>query len=319
MSNLPFFPPQASTVAGQVDLLLLVLILLSGFFTSIVLALIIYFGIRYRRGSPADRSNAPTTSLKIELGWIFGLLFLGIGTYTWAAVLYFQMFRSTENPLDIYVVGLQWMWKFQHAEGNSEINTLHVPSGQPVRLVMISEDVIHSFYVPEFRLKHDVLPGRYTNLWFTATGPGEYNIYCTEFCGTDHSRMIGKVIVMEARQYQDWLSGGQAEGAVPVAGAGEQLFTQLGCSSCHSGQPGAVGPPLAGLFGQTVTLEDGQTVTADENYIRESILLPQEKIVAGYEPVMPTYEGQISEEQLVQIVSYIRSLGSNTEADQENP
>jgi cytochrome c oxidase subunit 2 len=307
MGNLPFFPPQASTVAGQVDLLLLALIGLSAFFSSIVLALIIYFGVRYRRGNAVDRSDPPTTSLRVELGWIFGLLILGLGIYTWAAIQFFNMFRPAENSLDIYVVGLQWMWKFQHLEGNSEINTLHVPQGRPVRLVMTSEDVIHSLYVPAFRLKHDVIPGRYTNLFFEATRPGEYPIFCAEFCGTDHSRMIGRVIVMEQQRYQEWLSGGTGA-QVPPASAGEGLFEQLGCTSCHVQGAGQIAPSLEGLFGQEVALADGSTATADENYLRESILDPQAKIVAGFDPIMPTYQGQVSEEQLLQIIAYIRSL-----------
>ena len=315
MGDLPFLPPQASTVAGQVDLLFLVLVLLATFFTSIVLILIIFFGIRYRRGKVADRSNAPTTSLKIELGWVIGLLVLGMGTYFWAALQYFNMFRPPEQTQDIYVLGLQWMWKFQHPEGIQEINTLHIPVGRNIRLIMISEDVIHSLYVPEFRLKYDVIPGRYTNLFFQATKPGTYNIFCAEFCGTEHSKMIGQVIAMDPSGYENWLSSGGA-GAQPIASSGEQLFQKLGCTSCHVAGAGSIAPSLDGLFGQQVTLQGGQAVSADESYIRESILLPQEKVVAGYQPVMPTYQGQISEEQLLQLVEYIKRLGVSPGNDQ---
>jgi cytochrome c oxidase subunit 2 len=303
----PGFPIQASTVAGQVDLLLLVLIALSAFFTSIVVILIFYFGIRYRRGNRVDRSDPPTTSLKVEVAWILGLLVLAMGSYTWAAFIYFDISSPPSDAMEVYVVGQQWMWKFQHPTGQQEINELHVPSGRPVRLIMTSEDVIHSAFVPAFRLKYDVLPGRYTSLWFEATRPGEYHLFCTEYCGTQHSGMIGSVIVMEPRQYQDWLSGSQT--GAPMAQAGEQLFTQLGCSSCHADTSEVRAPQLAGLFGQPVPLEGGGSVTADENYIRESILFPMRQIVAGYEPIMPSYEGRISEEQLLELVSYIKSLG----------
>lgn len=322
MEGLPFLPVQASTVAPQVDLLLLILIALSGFFTSIVIALIFYFGVKYRRGNNVDRSNPPTTSMRIELGWVGGLLVLGMGTYAWAAIIYFNISRTPENPLDIYVVGEQWMWKVQHSEGPSEINELHVPTGRPVRLIMISQDVIHSFYVPAFRLKYDVIPGRYTNLWFEATRTGEYRLFCAEYCGTQHAVMGGRVVVMEPRQYQEWLAVGSQTGA-PMADAGEQLFQQLGCSSCHAPDSGVRAPMLSGLFGQPVPLESGETVIADETYIRESILFPNEKVVAGYEPIMPSYEGRISEEQLLQLVSYIRSLGTDSgtggETDQDTP
>jgi cytochrome c oxidase subunit 2 len=314
MSGLPFFPPQASDVAGQVDLLFIILVVLSGFFTSIVVALIFYFGIRYRRGNPVDRSNPPTTSLTIETGWVFGLLALGLGTYVAATIIYFNMYRPRPSELEIYVVGQQWMWKIQHPEGPSEINTLHVPVGRTARLIMISEDVIHSFFIPAFRLKFDVLPGRYTNLWFQPTQVGEYHVFCAEYCGTEHSNMIGTIVVLEPSAYQEWLSAGGGE--EPATQSGEALFTQLGCNSCHVGGAGTLAPSLAGLFGSQVPLADGGTVTADENYIRESILLPQEKIHAGFEPIMPSYEGQVSEEQLFQLVDYIRTLGAGTGTDQ---
>lgn len=311
MPELPFFPPAVSTVAGWVDLLLLVLLGLSSIFTLIVLFLIFFWGIRYRRGRRVDRSNPPLTNVKIEMGWMGGLLFLGLGTFIGAAIVYFQIMRPPPDALDVYVVGQQWMWKVQHPEGPREINELHVPAGRPVRLTMISQDVIHSFFVPAFRLKFDVLPGRYTTMWFEATEPGEYHIFCAEYCGTNHSRMRGQVVVMTPAEYERWLSeGGQAgEPGLPLAQAGEQLFTQLGCSGCHAAESNERAPTLAGLFGQQVPLDDGSTVLADEAYIRESILFPNERVVAGYQPIMPTYEGRIDEEQLLQLVEYIRSLG----------
>ncbi|NLG72409.1 MAG: cytochrome c oxidase subunit II [Chloroflexi bacterium] len=315
MPQLPLFPQQASTVAGQVDFIFAAEIALGLFFTTIVVILIIYFGIRYRRGARVDRSNPPDTNLKVELSWMLGLLVLGMGSFLGAASVYFNINTPPADALDIYVVGQQWMWKAQHPEGRREINELHVPVNVPVRLTMISQDVIHSFFIPAFRLKYDVIPGRYTNLWFEATRPGEYHLFCAEYCGTNHSRMIGKVVVMEQSDYQAWLSSGTAA-EVPLSDAGEQLFSQLGCSGCHTGEPNATAPDLAGIFGQPRPLESGENVIADESYIRESILFPSEKIVAGYAPIMPTYEGRITEEQLLELVAYIQSLGAGAEGQQ---
>jgi cytochrome c oxidase subunit 2 len=227
--------------------------------------------------------------------------------FVWAANLYFDISTPPTDTLEVSVIAQQWMWKFQHADGQREINELHVPANRPVKLLMTSQDVIHSFFVPAFRVKQDVLPGRYTTLWFEATKTGEYHLLCAEYCGTDHASMTGTIIVMDPAQYQNWLSQNQA--GETLASAGEQLFLQLGCESCHRRDDSGRGPSLVGVYGSSVTLANGQTVTADENYIRESILQPQAKIVAGYEPIMPTFEGQVSEADLVQLISYIRSLG----------
>jgi cytochrome c oxidase subunit 2 len=238
------------------------------------------------------------------------------------------------NGMDIYVVGKQWMWKFQHPTGQTEIDELHVPVGFPVRLTMISEDVIHSFYVPAFRIKRDVVPGEYTTVWFEATKTGTFNLFCTEYCGTEHSRMLARVIVMDAAEYQDWISqravgggtsviaeasageGATTEGEAPasMADAGAQMFQSLGCQSCHRDDGSGAGPTLVGLWGQEVELEGGQTVTADTEYVRRSILDPHSQLVAGYTAIMPTYEGQVNEEELNTLVEYIRSLG---EGEQE--
>jgi cytochrome c oxidase subunit II len=306
MGNLPLFPEQASTVAPQVDLIFLGLVGLSSFFSLIVVTFIIYFGIKYRRGSLVDRSNPPTTSMKIELSWIFGLLFLGMGAFGTAAVVYFNQSRPPQDALEIYVVGRMWMWQFQHPDGPREIDELHVPLGQPVRLIMTSQDVIHSLYVPAFRTKYDVIPGRYTNLWFEATRPGVYHLFCAEYCGTDHSGMRGQVVVMEPREYQRWLTENQTGASLPEHGS--TLFAQLGCDSCHGPDGGNRGPELAGRFGQSVSLASGGKVSFDENYIMESILRPGAKVAAGYDPIMPTYQGQVSEIELAQLVSYIKSL-----------
>lgn len=306
MGNLPLFPVQASTVAPQVDLIFLGLVGLSSFFSLIVVILIIYFGVRYRRGRLVDRSNPPTTSMKIELSWIFGLLVLGMGAFGSAAVVYFNQSRPPENSLEIYVVGRMWMWQFQHPDGPREIDELHVPLGQPVRLIMTSQDVIHSLYVPAFRTKYDVIPGRYTSLWFEATRPGVYHLFCAEYCGTDHSGMRGQVVVMEPHEYQRWLTENQTGASLPEHGA--VLFAQLGCDSCHDPGEGQRAPELAGRFGQSVSLASGGMVTFDENYIMESILRPGAAIATGYDPIMPTYQGQINETEIAQLVSYIKSL-----------
>ena len=228
------------------------------------------------------------------------------------------MSRTPARAINIYVVGRQWMWKFQHPSGQREINELHVPLGQPIRLVMASQDVIHSFYVPAFRIKMDVIPGRYTETWFEATKTGEYHMHCTEYCGAQHATMGGRVVVMEPVQYQAWLSGasgreatGTTDEPASLAAAGEATFQQLGCSGCHRPDGGGAGPSLVGIFGQPQPLEGGQTAIADEQYIRESILRPNVQIVAGYQPIMPSYEGQISEEQLLQLIEYIRSQGTS--------
>ncbi len=309
MGNNPFFTQGASSIAGQTDALTLGLILLSGFFTLIVIVLIFYWSIKYRAGNNVDRSDPPHGNTKIELGWIGGLLVLSLGAYSWGTVVFYRINRPPENSLDVYVVGKQWMWKIQHQEGPAEINTLHIPVGQPIRLVMTSQDVIHSFYIPAFRVKQDVIPGRYTTLWFTATRTGEYHLFCAEYCGTSHSQMRGTVIVMEPHEYAAWLSNGSSTGQT-LAESGQQLFTQLGCANCHTNQAGVRAPDLTGLFGQTVPLSDGASVVADEDYIRESIFFPKAKVVAGYEPIMPTFEGRVSEEQVLQLVAFIRSLGT---------
>jgi cytochrome c oxidase subunit 2 len=210
------------------------------------------------------------------------------------------------ETLNIYVVGKQWMWKFQHLDGQREINELHVPVGRDVKLITTSEDVIHDLFVPAFRIKADVLPGRYINIWFRATRPGRYHLFCAEYCGTKHSGMTGQVVVMEPADYQDWLSGGAGQGS--LASAGEKLFNDLACNTCHRPDSQGRGPVLNGLFGKTVSLVGGGMLTADEGYIRESILNPSAKITAGFQPIMPTFQGLVTEEQLLELVEYVKSL-----------
>jgi cytochrome c oxidase subunit 2 len=322
MGGFPLTPDQASTVAGQVDALFYTLVGLSLLFAFPVAFLIVYFAVKYRRGSQASRAGQIGTSVRLEVAWMVIPAFLALGIFGWAASVYFDMAHPPAGAIDIYVVGKQWMWKFQHPEGQREINELHVPVGHPVKLLMASEDVIHSFYVPAFRVKQDVLPGRYTTIWFQATTAGEYHLFCAEYCGTDHAVMGGKVIVMEQADYERWLSGGVA-GAAPqspesLAASGQQLFTSLGCSGCHRMDGSGPGPSLAGVFGKPVPLQGGGTATADEQYVRDSILMPQKQVVAGYQPIMPSFQGRVSEDQLAQLIAYIKSLG-NQPATQGGP
>src|SRR5207244_2780293 len=229
----------------------------------------------------------------------------------------YNITRPPDDALEVYVVAKQWMWKLQHMEGQREINELHIPTGRAVRLRMTSEDVIHSFYVPAFRVKQDVLPGRYTQIWFNPTKPGKYHLFCAEYCGTKHSGMIGWVYVMDPPEYQAWLSGGSGEGS--LASRGDKLFQDLACTNCHKSDGTGRGPNLEGIFGKTVELEGGQRITVDEAYLRESILSPQAKIAAGYQPIMPTFQGLVTEDQLLQLIEYIKSTGKKSEAAEANP
>lgn len=275
MWSFPFNPEQASTMAARVDLFFWVLVALSLLFIIPIGFAIVYLAIKYRAGANVDRTNPPETDIRLEMTWIVVPLALSLGVFMWSTLLYMDLVRPPDNALQINVVGRQWMWKLQHPTGQSEINTLHVPLGQPVKLIMTSQDVIHSFFVPAFRIKQDVLPGRYTETWFEASKVGTYHLFCAEYCGTEHSLMGGSIIVMEPTAYQDWLSTGgvaaSSSNQSPVA-AGEGLFQQLGCVGCHNPNGGGAGPSLVGVFGKEQVLEGGQTVTADETYVRESIL-----------------------------------------------
>jgi cytochrome c oxidase subunit 2 len=229
--------------------------------------------------------------------------------FVWGASVYFALARMPDEALDIYAVGKQWMWKFQHREGQREINELHVPVNTPVRVILTSEDVLHDLYFPSFRTKIDAIPGRYTQLWFNATDVGTYHIFCAEYCGTRHSGMIGRVVVMPQNEYEAWLGGGATEGT--LAQRGEKLFSQFACITCHRADSQGRGPLLNGVFGHAVSLASGNTVIADAAYVRESILNPTAKVVAGFAPIMPTFQGQVSEEQLLALTEYIKSLPSS--------
>lgn len=307
------FPESASTISGRVDALYFFLVGLTIFFTVLVASLIVFFALRYRQSRKVNRDKGPT-SYWMEISWMILPLPVLMFIFSWGASLYFSMHRVPDDAMEFNVVAKQWMWKFQHPQGRREIDELHVPEGRPVRLKMISQDVIHSLYVPAFRVKQDVLPGRYTDLWFEANKLGEYHLFCAEYCGTNHSRMTGKVIVMKPNDYESWLAGNRSTEPPEVVGA--KLFLQHRCDSCHVSIDGAKpkGPPLEDLFARPVPLANGTTITADENYLRESILYPQKKLVAGYQPIMPTFEGQISEEDIADLIAYIKSLGRPKEA-----
>src|SRR5262245_7488165 len=309
--DFPLFPERASTIAGKVDALYITLICVNGLLATGIVITLIVFAIRFRRRSDSERPKPITGSLLLELTWTIIPLFMVLGMFTWGAYVFFQMSRPPAGSMDIYVVGKQWMWKFQHMNGVREINELHVPIGRPVRLTMESEDVMHSLYFPAFRVKGDVVPGRYRIMWFQATKTGRYHIFCAEYCGTKHAGMGGWITVMEPANFQAWLSGGTSGG--PLEESGEKLFTQLACNTCHFIDHIGRGPILSGLFGKEVLLQTGQTIKADETYIRESILNPQAKIVMGFQPIMPTFQGQISEEGLLQLIAYIKSLNKGTE------
>jgi cytochrome c oxidase subunit 2 len=302
----PLIPEQASTIAEGVDLLYYFLSAVSAFFSVLIFSVIFYFAIRYRRRSDTEIPKPIHGSTLLEIIWSAIPFCIVMVMFGWGASLYFKNSRAPEGAMTINVVGKQWMWKLQHPEGHREINELHVPVGRPVRLVMTSEDVIHSFFVPAFRTKMDVLPGRYTTAWFEATKTGQFHLFCAEYCGNEHSQMIGKVIVMEPVAYEEWLSG--AASGESMAEVGGRLFAELRCDSCHDPEGGGRGPSLESVFGRTVALESGGSVVADEAYIRESILNPRAKVVAGFRPVMPTFQGQVTEEQLLQLLAYIKSL-----------
>lgn len=301
------FPDRASTFATRVDALYFFLVAISAFFTLGIFLSILVFAIKYRR-SKHPKAAMIEGSLPLEITWTVIPTAIAMVIFVWGAVLYFGWGRPPRNSLQLYGVAKQWMWKFQHSEGQREINELHVPVGRDVTVTLISQDVIHSFFVPAFRVKMDVLPSRYRTLWFHPTRTGSYHLFCAEYCGTQHSGMIGQVVVMEPKDYQAWLASG-GEGS--LASSGEKLFRHFGCISCHRADSGARGPDLAGLYGKTVHLADGSSVIADENYIRESILNPKAKIVAGYQPIMPVFQGQVNEEQMLELIAYIKSLAAN--------
>jgi cytochrome c oxidase subunit 2 len=311
LNNFPLWPEQASTLAGHVDALYIFLLLVTGMMAALVFICIIIFAakFRYRPGVPAEQIEG-STPLEVTWSIIPFLVFMVI--FAWGAIVYFKERTPPADSTEVYVVAKQWMWKVEHAEGQREINELHVPVGRDVKLIMTSQDVIHSFYIPAFRIKQDVLPGRYTVEWFKATKPGVYHLFCAEYCGTQHSGMVGDIVVQDPAQYQAWMNSGTTG---PLSASGEKVFAELGCATCHRSDVQGRGPNLQGVFGHPVQLEDGRTVTADENYVRESILDPGSKRLKGFQPIMPTFQGLVTEEQVNALVAYIKSISNDESTD----
>jgi cytochrome c oxidase subunit 2 len=304
-ADIPLFPEQASTHAARVDGLLFFLLAVSAFFSMAIAATLIHFAVKYRRRSESDRPPPTENSLKLELTWTLIPLAIALFIFVWGARLYLSWARAPEDALEIYVVAKQWMWKVQHLGGEREINQLHVPLGRPVKLTLISQDVIHSFFVPAFRIHQDVLPNRYTTVWFEPTKTGVHHLFCSQYCGTNHAKMVGQVVVMSPEDYQAWLTH-DADGS--MANKGRQLFQKLQCVTCHSANSGARGPLLENLYGRDVYLQDGQVVRADESYLRESILDPDAKIVEPFKSIMPSFKGQVSEEEILELVTFLKGL-----------
>ncbi len=307
-SPLPMFPPEASNFAGNVDALFSFILMTTLFFAVLVTVLVIFAAFRYRRRTENEVGDEVHGNNVLEVGWTLIPTIIALFIFAWGATIYVNYRIAPKDTLDIYVIGKQWMWKLQQPNGRKEINELHIPVDRNVKLIMGSEDVIHDFYVPAFRVKMDVVPGRYNTMWFRPTKTGKYHFFCSQYCGTNHAVMGGWVTVMDPAEYAAWLSG--ESGDVNPASAGEKLFTQLACVTCHIANGTGRAPSLNGVYGARVLLADGTSVVADEAYIRESILQPKAKIVAGYQPVMPTFQGLVTEEQILNLTAYIKSLQS---------
>ena len=306
---IPFWHAGVSSHSGDVDLLLTGLLLASALVLGLLFFLLVLFCVRYRAANQIDRGDHVTKSWHWEVSWTAASLFCFLGLFIWGAGLFLDIYRRQPDELSVFVVAKQWMWKVQHPGGQSEINALHMPVNRPVRLIMASQDVIHSFFIPALRVKHDVVPGRYQDLEIEARKPGHYHLFCAEYCGTDHSGMIGEVVVMDQADYATWLS--QQAPSSSLAQEGSALFREFGCSGCHGLGSKVRAPPLDGLYGKPVPLSDGTTVVADDKYLRDSILLPRSQIAAGYDPVMPSFQGKVSEDQLLRLVVYIKSLAGH--------
>ncbi len=316
-ADLPLFPIAASKQADQIDALYWFISIIAAIMTVLIFLLIIVFAWKYRR-----RVNVEPTqiegSTKLELAWSIAPFLIMLVMFAWGAQLYFAAQNPPRDAMEVFVTGKQWMWKVQYPNGGSEINALHVPVNQAVKLTMASEDVIHSFSIPAFRVRHDVMPGHYNSLWFTATKPGHYHLFCTEYCGMEHSGMVGWVDVLNERDYANWQAGGGTGTAGSLVEQGRSIFMQNGCSTCHLLNAQGRCPVLTGLYNKPVQLVDGRTVIADEAYLRESILEPNAKIAAGFQPnIMPVYKGQLTEANVIQLIAYIRSLSPNEPASQQ--
>ena len=293
-------------MASRVDALYIFLLIVCGMMTLLIFVCLGYFAARFRH-RPGVRAEQIEGSTPLEITWSTIPFVVFMAIFAWGATVYFKERTPPDDSTEVYVVAKQWMWKLEHAEGQREINELHVPVGRDVKLIMTSQDVIHSFYIPAFRIKQDVLPGRYTVEWFRATKPGVYHLFCAEYCGTQHSGMVGDIVVQQPAQYEAWMNGGSMG---PLSATGGKLFAELGCATCHHNDSLGRGPNLQGVFGKPVQLADGRTVTADENYLRECILDPGAKRVSGFQPIMPTFQGLVSEEQVNALVAYIKSISA---------
>jgi cytochrome c oxidase subunit 2 len=304
-------PPAASEVAHQTDLLYFSLVGFSSLLMIVFVGLIVWFCFHYRKGSAAERSNPPTHGHGLEAAWTIAPLLVFLGLFAWAARDYARMYRPPADAVPIFVVAKQWVWKIEHRNGRREINELHIPINTPIKLVMTSQDVIHSFFVPAFREKQDVVPGRYNTIWFEADKAGEYRLLCSEYCGTDHASMMGRVIVMPAQRYASWLQQGTHQPGIVQRGFA--LFREHGCIGCHDKGSTVHAPDLTGLLGRTVHFQDGSSQVADETYVHDSIVEPQKQLVAGFGPIMPSFKNQLNEEDLMAIIEYIRATGNPDE------
>jgi len=303
--TLTLFSQGASSIARHTDALFGAMLLLCSAMALLIAGLIIGFCVRYRRGNATDRSNPPSNARALEIAWVVLPVLIFVGVFAWTTRDYLLLRAAPGDALPVHVVGKQWMWKLQHANGRREINTLHVPLNQPVELIMASQDVIHSFFIPAFRLKQDLVPGRTTRLWFTATQLGEFRLFCAEYCGSEHAGMVGSVTVMTPADYARWLQAGPAEPGLVQQGFA--LFRSAGCSGCHTAASTVHAPLLQGLAGRMVHLQDGRTVLADDNYLRDAILQPHKDVAAGFAPVMPSYAGQLDESQLQMLLAWLRA------------
>jgi cytochrome c oxidase subunit II len=314
----PMRPPVASSIAQDVDNLYFFLTAVTVFFTVLIFVLIFYFMIKYRRKSEDEQPPYIGTNMALEVTWTLIPTGLCVIMFFWAGYLYVQNSRPPNSAIEMFVIGKQWMWHIQHPEGVREINEIHVPVGVPVKLTMTSQDVIHDFYIPAFRIKKDVLPGRYTSLWFEASEEGTYHVFCGQYCGAEHSAMIGWVYVMKPADYARWLASSGNPSGLSMAQMGEKLFSQYGCISCHFPAGGGVGPSLLGVYGHPQKLQDGRTLVVDETFLRNAITNPNSMPVPGFTPAMPSFQGQMDEEQLLQLIAYIKTLGSQ-ERTSETP
>ena len=311
--NFPLSPPAASNFAGEYDALFYTIVFLTAIFTLMVGVGVIYFAVKYRRGSTADRSRPVYENARFEFASMVIPTILGLGIFVWGMKVFVNMRTPPDDATEIFVIGKQWMWHVQHPDGTRENNTLHVPLGKPVKLTMISQDVIHAFYIPAMRVQYMAVPGRFTQMWFTPVKTGDYHLFCNMYCGTQHSEMGGRVVVMEPRAYADWLAtNGEGGPKLSVVQSGEKLFNKIGCNNCHGAVSNLRGPTLNGIYKTQRKMTDGTVLVADETYLRESILRPQNHITQGWENSMLPYEGQLTEDQVVQLVAYIRQAGSIT-------